>query len=121
MLLLPNLLKGGAKTVSVQQAVQLANQSQGIFLDIRSHESFKAGSIPQARNLPEADLQAKLGTLPKHKPIIIVCDQGRNSARIASSEERRVGKECVSKCRSRWPTSHYKNTNKSRNQVTDTH
>lgn len=85
MLMLPNLLKGGAKTVSVQQAVQLANQQQGLFLDIRSSESFKTGSIPQARNLPAADLQAKLGSLPKDKPIIVVCDRGRDSARVAGN------------------------------------
>src|SRR3546814_12233480 len=30
------------------------------------------------------------------------------------SEERRVGKECVSTCRSRWSPSHYKNINKYR-------
>src|SRR3546814_19073207 len=29
---------------------------------------------------------------------------------LASSEERRVGKECVSTCRQRWSTYHYKNT-----------
>src|SRR3546814_20446715 len=28
------------------------------------------------------------------------------------SEERRVGKECVSKCSSRWSPNHYKNKNK---------
>src|SRR3546814_15759683 len=28
------------------------------------------------------------------------------------SEERRVGKECVSTCRSRWSPTHYKKTNK---------
>src|SRR3546814_20729540 len=27
---------------------------------------------------------------------------------LARSEERRVGKDCVSTCRSRWSTSHYK-------------
>src|SRR3546814_15972891 len=27
---------------------------------------------------------------------------------LVSSEERRVGKECTSKCRSRWSTYHYK-------------
>src|SRR3546814_13167887 len=31
------------------------------------------------------------------------------------SEERRVGKECVSTCRSRWSPYHYKNNNNSRN------
>lgn len=85
MLMLPNLLKGGGKTVSAQQAVQLANQQDGIFLDVRSHEAFKSGSIPQARHLPAADLQAKLGSLPKDKPIIVVCDQGRDSARAAGT------------------------------------
>src|SRR3546814_17923327 len=31
-----------------------------------------------------------------------------NDADIERSEERRVGKECVSKCRSRWSPYHYK-------------
>ncbi|MGP1615700.1 MAG: rhodanese-like domain-containing protein [Pollutimonas bauzanensis] len=96
MLLLPNILKGGGKTVSVQEAVQLANQKQGLFLDVRSHESFKNGSIPQARNLPVADLTSKLGTLPKNKPIIVVCDQGRDSARVAGSLRKQGYDEAVS-------------------------
>lgn len=85
MLMLPNLLKGGAKTLTVQQAVQMANQQQGLFLDVRSSESFKTGSIPQARNLPAADVQAKLSSLPQDKPIIVVCEKGRDSARVAAS------------------------------------
>lgn len=85
MLLLPNILKGNAKTVGVQQAVQLANQSEGVFIDIRAQDAFKAGSIPQARNVPAADIQAKLASLPKDKPIIIVCEQGRDAMRVAGT------------------------------------
>lgn len=85
MLLLPNLLKGGGKAVGVQEAVQLANKNQGIFLDVRSHDAFKTGSIPQARNVPAADVPGKLTSLPKDKPIIVVCDQGRDSARMAGT------------------------------------
>ena len=85
MLLLPTILKGGAKTVSVSEAVLLANQKQGVFVDVRSPEAFKAGTVPQARSLPAADIQAKLGSLPKDKPIIVVCDQGRESTRIVGS------------------------------------
>src|SRR5690606_30702076 len=96
MLLLPTLLKGGGKTVGVQQAVQLANQNQGLFLDVRSHESFKSGSIPQARNLPAADVASKLGSLPKNKPIIVVCDQGRDSARVAGALRKQGYTEAVS-------------------------
>ncbi|NYT58008.1 rhodanese-like domain-containing protein [Alcaligenaceae bacterium] len=96
MLALPNLLKGGGKTVTAQQAVQLANQQQGLFLDVRSSEAFKTGSIPQARNLPAADLQAKLGSLPKDKPIIVVCDRGRDSARVAGTLRKQGYNQAVS-------------------------
>ena len=85
LLMLPNLFKGGDKAISAQKAVQLTNQQDGLFVDVRSHEAFKTGSIPQARHLPAADLQAKLGSLPKDKPIIVFCDQGRDSARVAST------------------------------------
>src|SRR3546814_2975400 len=36
------------------------------------------------------------------------CPQCGKPARRERSEERRVGKECVSTCRSRWSPSHYK-------------
>src|SRR3546814_11433538 len=35
-----------------------------------------------------------------------------NPVQVARSEERRVGKECVSTCRSRWSPYHYKKKNK---------
>ena len=96
MLMLPNILKGGGKSVGVQEAVQLVNHKQGIFLDVRSPDAFKTASIPQARNLPAADVTSKLGTLPKNKPIIVVCDQGRDSARIAGSLRKQGYEETVS-------------------------
>src|SRR3546814_14189572 len=37
--------------------------------------------------------------------------QGISAAFIGRSEGRRVGKECVSTCRSRWSPYHYKNNN----------
>lgn len=96
MLLWPTLNKArGGKTVSVTEAVQLANQKQGLFLDVRSPEQFKTGSIPQARNLPAADIEAKLSTLPKNKPIIVVCDQGRESVRVVTSLRKHGFEEAV--------------------------
>ena len=86
MLLWPTIVKGrGGAAVDLQQAIQMANQQQAVFIDIRPAEQFKTGSIPQARNVPQADLQAKSGTLPKNKPIIVVCDQGRASVQAASA------------------------------------
>lgn len=97
MLLLPTLMKGrSGGTVSSQQAVQLVNQQQGIFLDVRSADLFKTGSIPQARNVPAADIESRLNSLPKNKPIIVVCDQGRESARVAGILRKQGFEQAVS-------------------------
>ena len=86
MLLLPMIMKaGGSKAVDVQEAVRLVNHEQGIFLDTRPPEQSKTGSMPQARNIPGADLATKMGSLPKDKPIIVVCDHGSSAGRIAST------------------------------------
>src|SRR3546814_11784303 len=47
-------------------------------------------------------------------PVLPVCAQG------SRSEERRVGKECVSTCRSRWSPYHEKTKQKRENETTRT-
>jgi len=84
-LALPSFLQRGARQLGVNDAVKLANARQGIFLDIRSPEHFKAGSVPQSRNVPAADINAKLGGLPKDKPIIVICERGRNAVSVVNT------------------------------------
>ena len=86
--------RGGA-AVSATKAVQMANRQQGVFVDVRSSEHYKAGTIAQARNVPMAELEAKLDSLPKNKPLIVFCDQGRESIRAAAML-RKNGLEAVS-------------------------
>jgi rhodanese-related sulfurtransferase len=95
MLALPNLLKGGGKGVGISQAVQLANQKDALFIDIRSHEAFKAGAIAQSRNIPIADINNKLSSLPKDKPLIIVCERGREATRIAADLRKKGYEQAV--------------------------
>lgn len=96
MLLWPSLTKGrSGNAVSVQEAIQMANQRQAVFVDVRPPEQFKTGSIAQARNIPAAELAAKAAALPKNKPIILVCAQGRESARAVAAL-RKQGLEAVS-------------------------
>lgn len=97
MLLWPTLMRGSrASSVSVSEAVQLANQKQGVFVDVRPHERFKAGSIAQARNVPLADIEAKMSSLPKDKPLIVFCDQGRISGSAAGKLRKNGFTEVVS-------------------------
>src|SRR3546814_10981739 len=51
-----------------------------------------------------------------HRPVV---GWAETEGRAGRSEERRVGKECVSKCRSRWSTYHTKK--KKLNKVTARH
>ncbi len=76
--------------LSPAQAVQMMNHQHAVLVDIRDASAFQAGHIPQARNLPVADFEKKAATLPKNKPIILVCDQGK-SAMPAATKLRALG------------------------------
>lgn len=67
------------------QAVQMMNQQHAVLVDIRDASAFNAGHIPQARNLPVADFEKKFASLPKNKPVILVCDLGRSAVGAAAS------------------------------------
>jgi len=84
MLLWPTLRRGKGGPVSVSDAVQTVNRNQGVFVDVRPPDQFKTGTIAQARNVPVADLGAKAGSLPKNKPLIVFCEQGRESVKAAA-------------------------------------
>lgn len=77
----PAIMRGraGVRSIPVHEAVQLANQKNALFIDIRSADHFKAGHIAQSRHMPVADFAGKHGSLPKDKPLIVVCERGRTS------------------------------------------
>jgi rhodanese-related sulfurtransferase len=81
MLAFPALTKGRAgAAVDTLVATQMVNQRNAIFVDVRSASDFAAGHIAQARSLPLDQIDQKGGTLPKNKPLIVVCANGRTSA-----------------------------------------
>jgi len=69
----------GVRPVAVAEAVQMVNQKNALFIDIRSDDLYKAGHIAQSRHLPMADFHGKRAALPKDKPLIVVCERGRTS------------------------------------------
>lgn len=86
LLLWPGLSRGrpGAR-IAINDAVQQVNREHGQFIDVRPADQFKAGSIPQSRNIPMADLESHVGTLPKDKPLILVDGQGRDAQRALAA------------------------------------
>ncbi|WMD19571.1 rhodanese-like domain-containing protein [Achromobacter seleniivolatilans] len=85
MLAIPALRKGRkGSAISTGEAIQMVNQRNAVWIDVRPTEQFQAGHIAQARSVPAADLEQKAASLPKNKPLIVVCDNGRDSARAAT-------------------------------------
>ena len=63
--------------LSAMQAVRLMNQG-ALVLDLRNKDSFDAGHIGEARNVPAADLESQADTLKKwrDKNVITYDDSG---------------------------------------------
>lgn len=87
----------GSKAVSCQQAIQLVNREDGVFLDIRDRNEFRNGRIAGAVNISMASLKERIGELEKYKdkPVIVVCKMG-NTASMAVSELKKAGFEKAS-------------------------
>jgi len=52
-------------------------------VDVRSPEEFGAGSLPNARNVPLAEVAQRAGEFKKDQPVIVVCDFGRRASLAA--------------------------------------
>jgi rhodanese-related sulfurtransferase len=70
--------------LSAAQAVRLMNQG-ALVIDLRSKDSFDAGHIVDARNVPAATLESQADALRKwrDKSVITYCDTGANGAGAA--------------------------------------
>jgi rhodanese-related sulfurtransferase len=70
--------------LSAMQAVRLMNQG-ALVLDLRSKQSYDAGHIGDARNIPAADLPAQVDSLKKwrDKNVITYDDTGSGGAGAA--------------------------------------
>src|SRR6202042_3866559 len=66
--------------LSAMQAVRLMNQG-ALVIDLRGKESYDAGHIGDARNVPAAELESQAESLKKwrEKSVITYCDNGASS------------------------------------------
>ena len=71
----------GTAEVGALEAVQLVNRKDAILIDVREPAEFNAGHAPNARNIPLAQLDKRIGELEKFKnrPAVVVCQTGGKS------------------------------------------
>ena len=85
--LLNRLSAGGVAQVGALEAVQLMNRRDAVVLDVRNTAEFAAGHIPNARNIPFAELTNRLRELEKLKsrPIIVSGQAGSHAAKVCTA------------------------------------
>ena len=69
------------KHIKVSELNQIANVDNSIFLDVRTPEEFKNGSIPNAIHLDyyDSNFKSNLEKLDKSQPYIVFCKSGFRS------------------------------------------
>jgi len=70
-------------SLTTLEATRLINAKNAQIVDIRVPTEFAAGSLPNARNIPTANLKERAGELKKERPVILVCNTGKTAGSAA--------------------------------------
>jgi len=62
-----------ARRISRDEAIKMVRQNKAVWVDVRSKETFEAGHLPGAINIPLSQLQQRFKDLPPHKFLITYC------------------------------------------------
>src|SRR5262249_4374500 len=63
-------------SLTTLEATRLINSKNAQIVDVRAANDFAAGSLPNAKNIPAANLKDRAGELKKERPVILVCNTG---------------------------------------------
>ena len=79
-----------AGALNASGAVQLINREKAVVVDLCEPAEFAAGHVTGAKNIPLADLEAKLPSVVKNKalPLILVCATGARSSRAVATAKK---------------------------------
>jgi rhodanese-related sulfurtransferase len=80
----------GGHNVTTLTATQMINTRHAQVVDVRGADQFATGSVPNARNIPLAEIGQRFGELRKDRPVILVSDPG-HTAHSAASKLRASG------------------------------
>ena len=90
-------MKKGGQRISPNDLTRIVNKENGMIIDLRKKELFETGHITGSKNIPSADFDNNSSDLDKHKdkPIILICEMGRDSANIGEKLQNRDFKQTL--------------------------
>ena len=81
-------LTGGSRAsgIGTLEVTQLINGKNALVVDVRDPDEFSSGSITGARNIPASAVAGRIAEIARYKakPVIVVCQSGQRSAKIAA-------------------------------------
>jgi rhodanese-related sulfurtransferase len=79
-------------SITPQQAINLINGEQGVFVDLRDNADFRQGHIIDTLHIPSSKLEERMAELVKYKekPVVLVCKLGQQSG-VASKQLKAAG------------------------------
>jgi rhodanese-related sulfurtransferase len=76
-------IEGGKEKGSISvpsfERIMKENPSQIVVIDVRDEKDVKKGTFPGAINIPINELEKKISSLPKDKPVVFTCATGARS------------------------------------------
>lgn len=72
------------KTIEWNEAIQLNQKGETLFLDVRTPSEVAEGDVSGALNIPVQELDRRYSEIPKDKKLLVYCRSGRRSAAAAS-------------------------------------
>lgn len=72
---------GDSNALTATQATLLINRENAQIIDVREHNEYVAGHLPESRHIPAGRLEERAGELDKLKdtPLILICQSGARS------------------------------------------
>lgn len=77
------MLNDNVKAREVDVEALASRPAEALVLDVREPDEYVRGHVPEAINLPQADLAVRLDELPRDRPLYILCHAGYRALRAA--------------------------------------
>jgi rhodanese-related sulfurtransferase len=76
--------RAAGPSVNTLEATRLINSKNAQVVDVRAAGDFASGSLPNAKNIPSANLKDRVGELKKERPVILVGSAGASAGPAAA-------------------------------------
>lgn len=80
---LSSLFKGVPSIDIDTYIAEYQGKNNHVLIDVRTPDEFKSGHVAKAKNIPLNTISKKMKSIPKDKPVVLICRTGSRSGMAA--------------------------------------